>query len=149
LPALFHRWLGRRLLVPVVLIGAVLPDYLREFTALLLPTVYYGSIYIFHTIIGALLVSLCGAALVRKDQRGTVFLSLLMGQLLHFLLDIVQGYLCPGRFYLLFPWRYTFETGLIPEQYWLWIFCFSATVFLIFILISRLKSQRNREKERT
>ena len=135
LPSLFHKKLGTKILVPVFLIGTILPDYFREFFGLVLPIHYYSAIYVFHTIPGALLLSLAVAALFVKNQRRQVFVSVFLGSLLHFGFDILQGYACPGRFYLLFPLHYSFELGLIPESAWPYIFIFSSICFISFLLI--------------
>lgn len=134
LPSLFYRCFGHRLMIPIVLIGAVLPDYLRELTAIILPVKYYSFVHIFHTFIGAACIALIGASLFRFSQRKMVFLSLFTGQCVHFAVDLIQDYLCPGRFYLLFPWPYSFEFGWIPEYLWLYIFAVSLGSFLIFLV---------------
>jgi hypothetical protein len=143
-PALFHRYFGRRLLAPLVLIGTVLPDYLREVVALVLPVQFYAGIYIFHTLAGAVLVALLISGLFEIRQRTMVFLSIFVGELLHFGFDLLQNYMCPGRFYLLFPYSYSFEFGLIPERFWLYIFCISLTTFLTYIIIQLVKRRRVR-----
>lgn len=141
LPSIFHRFFGRRLMVPLVLIGTVTPDYIREFFALLLPADYYSAIYIFHTLTGAVLVSFLASAFFVVSQRRDVFLSILTGQLLHYIFDLIQDYLCPGKFYLFFPYMRSLEFGLIPERFWLYIFCFSLISFVIFILM-RIRNRK-------
>jgi len=142
LPSLFHRWLGLRFLVPLFLVGTVLPDYMRELLGFLLPLEYYGSIHVFHTISGAFLLSLFISAFFITEQRKQVCLSLFAGMLVHYLFDILQGYLCPGRFYLLFPLPYSFELGWLPESAWPTVFCISLLVFLSFVIFRYRQNKR-------
>lgn len=144
LPALFRRYARGPVLFPVLLLGTVLPDYLREFFALLLPVNLYGLVYVFHTIAGAAIIAFLTSVLFVRAQRGAVFISILLGQLLHFGFDILQGYHCTGRFYLFFPWRKSIEIGLIPEHAWLVIFSISFFSFVSFILIHYIKSRRKK-----
>lgn len=142
LPALLNRYCRRPVLFPLLLIGTVLPDYFREFSALLLPVYLYGLVYVFHTIAGAALTSFILSLLFIRVQREAAALSLFLGQLIHLGFDIVQGYFCGGRFYLFFPWRKSIELGLIPERAWFIIFGISCFSFVSFLLIRYITGSR-------
>ncbi|MBN2013356.1 hypothetical protein JW960_28755 [candidate division KSB1 bacterium] len=129
IPSLFHRYIRRPIIVPLFLIGTVLPDYLRQAMALIFPMQYSPFILIFHTFIGACLTTLIITAVFHVTIRKLVFLSIFLGQCCHFAVDMLQGFLCGGKLYLLFPWTFSFETGLISESKWLEIFVFSVIVF--------------------
>lgn len=137
IPSIFHKLFRKPLILPVFLIGTVVPDYFRQFVSLLLISLpkYTLSIIIFHTILGAMLTSLLLCSFFRKDIRKLVFLNFFLGQLTHFLFDMCQSFLCGGKLYLLFPYRKSLEIGIFSESQWFAIFIFSTIVFTIYWLL--------------
>jgi hypothetical protein len=131
IPSLFSGVLKKYFIVPIFLIGTVLPDYLREFIGLILPIDFYTMVYPFHSLVGAFLVSLFSASFFIPKIRATVFLSFFSGQLLHLLFDATQLYSNNGRIYLLFPYFKSVTLNLIPASYWLYIFFFSFSIFIL------------------
>ena len=109
LPSLFHRWVRRPIMLPLFLIGTVLPDYLRQGTALFLSSHHHPAVGIYHTLIGAFLTSLFLTSFFLRSQRKWVFLSFFIGQLVHFAVDYpfdnvvrFSALLCLSPVYLLF-----------------------------------------------
>ncbi len=142
LPTLFRRWIRHPLSVPMVLIGTVLPDYLREAVGILLPSPYYSSVVVFHSLAGAALSGLFISAFFIQRQRLRIWTSLFTGQLIHFLFDALQNYQCGGGLFPLLPWFKNWQIGLYPAQFWLIVFLFSASLFLIWLVLYLIKKAR-------
>ncbi|GAB4343819.1 MAG: hypothetical protein Kow0037_32190 [Calditrichia bacterium] len=117
-PAALRRQFKPPFHVPLLLTGAVLPDYLREGLKLFLPMKFHGFTHTFHSFIGISLVALFLAALFRVEDRKRVFLSIWAGQAIHLFLDSLQGHLGGGRLYWFLPWFKSIEFNLISESYW-------------------------------
>lgn len=147
LPFVFSRFLRFLFILPVFLFGTVFPDYIREFIALILPVSLYGSIYVFNSLFGAFFSSIFISTLFSPTLRSKVFLSFFGGQIVHFIFDLCQSYLCGGSLYLFFPYWYTFEIGFISETNWLYLFLFSASVFCGYVLWIVIKKNRQRISE--
>ncbi|MBD3224268.1 MAG: hypothetical protein GF313_06025 [Caldithrix sp.] len=133
LPTIARRWIKRPLSMPLVLIGTVLPDYFREIFGLLMPDLYGAATMIFHTPIGVVFSSMLVAAFFDQRQRSTVWVSVIGGQLIHLLFDFIQGYLCGGSLYWLFPYFKPFHLGLFPVTGWPYVFAVSMTLFVLYI----------------
>ena len=143
LTALFKRCFRPPIYPPLVLIGVVLPDYLREFFALLLSADHYHTVVVFHSLIGLILSSLFFSAFFTKSIRTNVFLSLLSGQIIHIVVDLLQFYQCGGQFYLFLPFWHSFQFGLIPESMWLTVFFVSVFLYLIYELYFLRRQRRH------
>jgi len=135
IPALFNKFYKKPLFVPMVLIGTVLPDYLRELVKFILPNSAYSAVYPFHSFIGILCVSLFISSLFIRPLRGRIFISLAFGQSLHLILDLFQFYLNGGQLYLLLPYWQTYQIGLYSDTYWLYLFFISFTSFSIYCML--------------
>lgn len=146
LPSLFSRFIKAPLLLPVFLIGTVLPDYLREFLQILLPLPYYSASFPFHSLLGVFFSSLLFTAFFVKDIRRPVFLSLVLGQSVHLLFDALQIHLCGGRLLLLFPLWKSFEFPLFSESHWTYLFAFSLISFVLYWLWYGKQRIKNRHE---
>lgn len=142
LPVVFSRLIKEPLHIPMLLIGTVLPDYFREFFKLILPAKYSFAVIPFHSFIGIILTSLLLASLFSQSQRKHVFLSLLLGQIVHLSFDVCQFYLCANQFHLLFPYMHNFQFALVSESDWIYIFIFSASIFLLYIFFTFLSKHQ-------
>jgi hypothetical protein len=135
IPTLFSRFYRNPALAPVVLIGTVLPDYLREIFGFILPADLYSAVYSFHSLLGIICVSLCISSFFVKSFRSGVFISLIIGQSLHLIFDLLQFYLNGGRLYLLLPYWKTYQVGLYSDTDWIYLFIFSLISFSIYCLL--------------
>jgi hypothetical protein len=135
LPALFSRLYRYPILAPLVLIGTVLPDYLREIFKFLLPAVFKSAVYPFHSILGIICVSLFITSFFTVSLRGRVFISLLTGQSLHLIFDLFQFYLNGGQLYLLLPCWETYQIGIYSDTYWIYLFIISFISFSVYCLL--------------
>ena len=142
IPSLFSGYLKKYFIVPIFLIGTVLPDYFREFFGLILPFDFYTMTYPFHSLTGALSVSLLLASFFRVEIRKAVFLSFFMGQVLHLLFDLTQLYFNSGSLYILFPYFKSITINIIPASYWFTIFCFSFSVYIFIHLFRFIRKKR-------
>jgi len=145
LPSLFSRFIKSPLLLPVFLIGTVLPDYLREFLQLVLPVDYYSASFPFHTLVGVFFSSLLLTAFFVKEIRRSVFHSLLLGQVVHLLFDALQMHLCGGRLLLFFPLWKSIELPLFSESHWMYLFAFSLVSFILYWVWNRKHPLKNRK----
>ena len=141
LPTLFSRLYRQPLIPPIILIGAVLPDYLREFFKLVLPVAFYPAVYAFHSLIGIICVSMLLSSLFESSLRTRIFISLFVGQSFHLFLDVLQSYFGGGRIYLLLPYWKTFQIGLYSDTYWIYLFLFSITTFTVYCLVNMLRTR--------
>jgi hypothetical protein len=134
IPGLFRRYFGATLIPPLVLIGTVIPDYLREFFIIILPVSWFSATLVFHSLPGIILSSLFFTSFFNEQIRKTVFISLLLGQTLHLLFDSILFYQCGGPLYLFLPYWKSFSFALIPESDWIYIFFFSMVLLVIYSL---------------
>jgi hypothetical protein len=139
LPALFSRYLRSPIIAPLFLIGTVLPDYFREFFSLVLPPKLYPVVYPFHSLLGIASSSLLITAFFKVDDRKSVFFSIVSGQLIHIIFDLMQSYLGGSQIYVFFPSRMTFEFGFFAETHWIYLFCLSSLSFSVYIIIHVFK----------
>jgi hypothetical protein len=146
IPGLFRRYFKAPLMVPLVLIGTVTPDYLREFCILFMPASWYSSVMVFHSLAGVMLSSLFLSSFFYKDKRKMVFYSLLVGQLLHLTFDSVLFYQCGGPLYLFLPIWKSYSFALIPEPDWIYIFYFSLIILILYGFTHVIQKIRRRGK---
>lgn len=127
---------------PAIIIGSVLPDlwYARMIIFQLgIDLSWY--LYILHTPIGSVLISLLIGLIFLKDniwKQGTLFL--MIGAIIHLILDVMLKHINGGH-YLLFPFSLRlFELDLIwPESF---AFLIIALVFwgITYLLANNMKS---------
>ena len=146
IPGIFRRYFKAPLVIPIVLIGTVTPDYLREFCILFLPVSWYSAVMVFHSLPGIILSSLFFSSLFHVAVRKVGFFSLLLGQLLHLIFDSILFYQCGGPLYLFLPYWKSFSFALIPETDWIYIFYLS--MILLVIYGSTFMYQQNRKRKR-
>ena len=144
IPTLFSRWYKNPLSPPIVLIGTVLPDYLREMVKVFLPIVLHSAAYPLTSIIGIICVSLIFCAFFEKSLRKKVFLSLLLGQSIHIIFDMLQHYFGGGTVYLFLPYWKTFQIGIYSDINWIYIYFFSLASFSVYCLIY-FKKRKHKE----
>jgi hypothetical protein len=135
IPALFSRFFKNPLSSPMVLIGAVLPDYLREFIKFMFPASLFPAVYPFHSLLGIFCVSLFASSLFVKSFRRSIFISLIIGQLVHLIFDLFQFYLNGGQLYLLLPYWKSYQIGIYSDTYWIYVFLVSLMSFTIYCLL--------------
>ena len=138
IPTIFHKRIKKHFILPVFLIGTVVPDYARHIFSLFIPPVFDTARTEFHTILGAIFMSVLLSTIFNKKIRKRVFISLLAGHLIHFVFDMMQIFLV-SKFYLLFPLKISFELGLFSESQWLYVFIFSFVVSAIYWMIYFIK----------
>jgi hypothetical protein len=132
IPGIFRRYLKAPLVMPLVLLGTVLPDYLREFFILILPVSWASATMVFHSLPGIILGSLFFSSAFHVAVRKDCFFSLLLGQFLHLIFDSILYYQCGGPLYLFLPYWESFSFALIPETDWIYIFYFSMMLLVIY-----------------
>lgn len=135
IPALFRKYFKIPLMAPLVLIGTVIPDYLRELLIIFLPISWFSAVMVFHSLPGIILTSLFIGSFFHVEIRKDVFLSLLSGQLLHLLFDSLLLYQCGGPLYLFLPCWKSYSFAIIPETDWIYIFLFSILLGIFYVLL--------------
>ncbi len=146
IPGIFRRYFRAPLIMPLVLIGTVTPDYLREFFILMLPVSWFSAILVFHSLPGLILSSLFFTSFFNVQIRETVFFSFLLGQMLHLLFDSILFYQCGGPLYLFLPCWKSFSMALIPETDWIYIFFFTVIFAIVYSFISLYPRFHKRDK---
>ena len=135
IPQLFEKSYRKYLFPSMLLLGAILPDYLRELITQTGGAYYYAVGFFTHSLAGIALISISISVFFVVEQRKRVFLSLFFGQLIHLILDSLQGHLNGGRMYWLLPYWKSFEINLISEEYWLIIFVCSAILYMGYLTL--------------
>jgi hypothetical protein len=127
-------------------LGAVLPDIFTRPMYILLP-VTQDWIFFIHTPFGALV--LCGLItfLFEASLRKRIFLNLISGSAIHFLLDASQIQLY-GSYYWFFPFSWkTIQTGFTDADNIIpWIPVWILLVIITEILISLLRRSKKKGK---
>lgn len=96
-------------------LGAILPDVLARPIYILFPKYYLYSIAV-HTPVFMIIFSLLFAEFFDRNIKRKIFGYLLLGVLLHFLLDALQKHLVTGYFWLFpFSW-YSTSFGLFWSE---------------------------------
>ena len=136
LPAIFSRFFKRPIIAPMVLIGTILPDFLRELTKLVVPSSLFPAAYVFHSLIGIICMSLLLSSLFMPVLRVRVFVNLMIGQSIHLGFDLFQYYLNGGQLYLLLPYWKAYQIGIYSDSYWIYLFIVSFIIFSIYSLVN-------------
>ncbi len=124
-------------------VGAILPDLLPRPLYIISPKLYSYSIAM-HTpiflVILTLLVSEFFAPAIQKSVRTYI----LLGVVLHLILDSLQKHLTSGGYYWFFPFSWaSFEFGLLwPDQFVVIAPYLGATVLIIELVIWVIKKKR-------
>jgi len=104
-----RRWFPRPAAI-FFIVGTMLPDVLSRPFYIIFPTLHWWVMPL-HTPIGILIVCWIISGLFKAEDRKIVFIALLAGAMLHFLLDAPQKHLAAGYFWLFpFSWK-TYEWG--------------------------------------
>ena len=138
---LLRKRIKRKIIFVAFLVGTVLPDYLREFTLIMLPVEYSGYAIPFHSILGIFIMSFILSMLFIRNQQKEIFIGLFLGNLSHLFLDMLQVYPGGSNLYVFFPILYKSDIGIIPESSWIFIFIIALLLFLISVAISKIKKR--------
>ncbi|MDZ7360266.1 MAG: hypothetical protein ONB46_06005 [candidate division KSB1 bacterium] len=104
-----RRWFPRPAAI-LFIAGTMLPDVLSRPFYIIFPILHWWVMPL-HTPIGILIVCWIITGFFRAEDRKIVFIALLAGAALHFLLDAPQKHLVAGYFWL-FPFSWTtYEWG--------------------------------------
>lgn len=146
IPGILKRYIKAPLIVPLVLIGTVTPDYLREICILFLPLDWYSAVMVFHSFPGAIFSSLFFSSFFHVGLRKSVFVSLLIGHLIHFLFDSILFYQCGGPLYLFLPYWKSYSFAFIPETDWIYIFYLSIVLMIVYVIVIGFQKLSHRSR---
>jgi hypothetical protein len=110
-----RHWFGRpgipRATAILFIVGTMLPDVLSRPFYILFPALHWWVMPL-HTPAGMLIVCWVITGFFQAAERWRVFIALISGVLLHFVLDAPQKHIAAGYFWLFpFSWK-TYEWGL-------------------------------------
>ncbi len=125
----------------IFFLGTILPDVLTRPIYVIFPNTYW-FVYPFHTPLVLVLVSLLISYFFQERIRKAVFITLLLGVLLHLLLDLFQRSLF-GTNYWLFPISdIDIQLGLFWQDDSLYAIPFLACIIFVREMFSLLRSWR-------
>jgi len=127
----------------LVLLGVFLPDLISRGAMVLAPDFLFIAQY-FHTPFACFFQSLIISCFFIKSQKMMVFMALTTGWILHQGLDVMQGILGPGYYFIFWPLSYdAYSLAVFPDTAWYYV---ASLTTLIAILTNRALMKKIKEK---
>jgi len=141
---IISRLLRKKLIMPLFLLGSILPDVSFKILELFFPSFHFGFMA-FHSLPSQTAISLVLSQYFEKGEKRSAFLNLFAGATTHLLFDFAQLHITGENYYWFLPFSsWHGELGLFSTTSWIYYMPVMFTAALAAESIFRLSGRWRR-----